>query len=120
MDGFVVINTHVSAGNRREKQLARLVRAAEPHERVAVLGDFNAEHAVLMDLLAELSTAHGMGAFAITDSSGQLASRTGEPPKVGHTIDHVIVKTPSKVEAGTVIDVEGLSDHNPVTARVQR
>jgi hypothetical protein len=119
-DALTVINTHVSSGNRRDKQLARLVRAAESDTSVALLGDFNTEHDLLRATLITLSFGHSiMGGFTLTDLSAQPVTRIGSPGKsAGHTIDHVISKHPLTIEPGTVIDAGGLSDHQPVTARI--
>jgi endonuclease/exonuclease/phosphatase family metal-dependent hydrolase len=118
-DKLLVINTHVSAGGRRDKQLARLVRATSNHSAVATLGDFNTEHDLLHATLLTLAEAHSiMGGFTLTDLSAQPVTRVGSPGKSGHTIDHVISKHPLTIEPGTVIDAGGLSDHQPVTARI--
>jgi len=142
---LMVINTHVSAGGRRDKQLARLVRTAAKHSRVALLGDWNTEHALLAATLNALAEPNGIkpgggagaragagaagaaaagagagagAAFTVTDLSHQPVTRVGSDAKPGHTIDHVVAKSPLQVEPGTVRDAAGLSDHQPVTARV--
>lgn len=119
-DALLVINTHVSAGGRRDKQLARLVRAASNRSATALLGDFNTERDLLCATLLSLAEAHAIeGGFALTDLRAQPVTRIGSPPSSGHTIDHVVSRHPLVIEPGNVIDAGGLSDHQPVTARVR-
>jgi endonuclease/exonuclease/phosphatase family metal-dependent hydrolase len=105
-----VINTHVSFGDRREAQLRSL--SALAHEATGgaiVLGDFNAPVDVVRSGLGE--------PLAITDLEGQRPTRVATHEHPPRTIDHVAVVR-GTLEAGTVLDAGGLSDHDPVTATV--
>lgn len=107
-----VVNTHVTFGDARVAQLARLREVARAAKNTAiVLGDFNADRDTV---------AAGLGddfdvAIAHADS---LPTR----PRIGSdkpsSIDHVAVRG-GIVEAHAVLDAGGLSDHNPVVARVR-
>lgn len=106
-----VIDTHLSAGDRRAAQLATLRAAAmEAAGGAIVLGDFNA--------LADVVWA-GLGeGFVVSRPSGKRTSRPGAPPHPGATIDHVVVRGGAIVSA-EVLDGGKLSDHDPVTAVVR-
>jgi len=128
--GWVVVDTHVSFGERGAVQLAELsatatATATTPGVTV-VLGDFNAPVDVV---------TRGLGAaFVVADLRGQLPTRLAipEPPpagtvssaappppaRPGRTIDHVAVAGGTFLSA-TVLDGRGLSDHNPVVAEIR-
>jgi endonuclease/exonuclease/phosphatase family metal-dependent hydrolase len=107
----VVINTHVSFGERRAEQLATLASVArEAPDGAIVLGDFNATAAVV-------AAPFGAG-VAISDLAGQGPTRiaTDEHPSYG--IDHVVAVHVT-ITSAAIIASDGLSDHNPVTAIVR-
>jgi endonuclease/exonuclease/phosphatase family metal-dependent hydrolase len=111
--GLLLVATHVSTGPRRPAQLARLaevVAAAGPGPAV-LLGDFNADRATV-------ATELGPG-FTIAPLPPDAAPT--RPRDVGAEksvwIDHVVTHGADASEAA-VEDVHGLSDHNPVRARV--
>ena len=103
-NGDRVINTHVSYGERRPAQLARIAAVVrEAAGRVVVCGDFNAEVLVCGgELGAEL-----VGARLPPDA---LPTRPGDRDA---TIDHAFVRGGGEATA-TVLDGEGRSDHHPV------
>ncbi len=104
--GVTVVNTHVSAGERRNAQLAALETLARGAGHVVVLGDFNAP----VDVVRA-----GLGSPVIT-SEGPTRIATHEHP--AKTIDHVAVLGGTLVSSA-VLDGAGLSDHHPVTADVR-
>ncbi len=111
-DGVVVVDTHVSFGERRAAQLevvARVARAAAGG--AIVLGDFNARADVVRSALG--------GDVVISDLAGSRPTRvpTAEHP-AGQTIDHVVVFG-GAIASSTVLDGGGLSDHEPVLADVR-
>lgn len=108
IDGVRVLDTHVSFGPRMAAQLTALGAAAS--SRTIVLGDFNA--------LATMVRV-GLGdAFVITDLTGQPPTRIPTSENPGWTIDHVAV-VGGTIEAATVLEHGGLSDHAPVCAHVR-
>ena len=112
LDGrFLVVDTHVSFGPRRDGQLARIAALARAAATpVVVLGDFNAERAVV-------GAALGADfAFALPAPTA-LPTRPRERGDRSQTIDHVVVHGARPLEAA-VVDVDGLSDHNLVWARI--
>jgi endonuclease/exonuclease/phosphatase family metal-dependent hydrolase len=108
--GILAIDTHVTWGERGLDQLALLSRTATGP--VFLAGDFNAEAAAVAARLDRTSPAP---TFTLSDLSGQRHTRIATAEKQSHTIDHIVVQKGSIV-AATVLDGEGLSDHNPVTA----
>jgi len=95
--GRTVVATHVSFGPRRETQLARL-RGVAPD--AIVLGDFNAEAAVV--------SAAFPGAM-LSSRVAPCSTRVGK----ADAIDHVVAP---KILSAEVLDGAGLSDHHPVRA----
>jgi len=112
---LLVVATHVSTGDRRPGQLARLAQVvADLGGGAAVLlGDFNADRGTVA---AEL----GPG-FVVAELPA--GARPTRPREAGATksqwIDHVVVRGAGS-DGAVVDDVHGLSDHNPVRARVER
>jgi endonuclease/exonuclease/phosphatase family metal-dependent hydrolase len=107
-----IVNTHVSFGAHSRSQLRRVAEVAVAAPGAAVvLGDFNVG-------LATVAEAFG-AAFSVHDPGPALSSR---PRPAGATkattIDHVFVRGAAPL-ATTVLDVQGLSDHNPVVARIR-
>lgn len=107
--GVRVVCTHVSAGPRREDQLARVRAAAAAASTAVVVGDFNAPADVV-------SGALGVD-FVVSDLRGQLPTRSASKSMTGKVIDHVAVLGAALVTA-TVTDVGGVSDHNAVLAEI--
>lgn len=111
--GVLVVNTHVTFGDARVAQLARLREVACAVEGTAiVLGDFNADRSTV---------AAGLGdgfdvALAGADARPTRPRTGSDKPS---SIDHVVVRG-GVIEAHAVLDAGGLSDHNPVVARVRR
>jgi endonuclease/exonuclease/phosphatase family metal-dependent hydrolase len=107
-----IVDTHVSFGDHSRSQLRQLAELAVAAPGAAVvLGDFN------MGLVA-VAAAFGPG-FTAHDPGPAVPSR---PRPAGATksttIDHVFVRGAAPL-ATTVLDVQGLSDHNPVLARIR-
>jgi endonuclease/exonuclease/phosphatase family metal-dependent hydrolase len=109
--GVAVINTHVTYGKRRDEQLASVAFAARSFSGTAVVivGDFNSECDSVRSVLGE--------GFELSDVIGQRPTRVATPDKAACSIDHVVVLR-GRIESATVLDAGGLSDHNPVVARV--
>lgn len=107
----VVASTHVSYGDKRTGQLARIAAAARAARVAAIAGDFNAERDVVA---AELGADF---AFAVPAEPALPTRPRAVPSGKSQTIDHVIVHG-GRVVDGAVIDVGGVSDHNLVRARV--
>lgn len=107
--GTRLVTTHVTFGARGRGQLAQLATHARAAARAVIVGDFNA-HA------AEVLAGLGEG-FVVSDLTGHRGTRTASGGKPAHTIDHVVAHA-AEIEAAEVLDGEGLSDHEPVTARV--
>ena len=97
--GLTVVATHVSWGNKREDQLARLAQLA-PSPAV-LLGDFNADADTVLASLGESFRAAVLPAGVKT--RGQ------------QVIDHVIVRGATASDAEVLV-ADGLSDHSPVRA----
>ncbi|WP_354644008.1 endonuclease/exonuclease/phosphatase family protein [Kitasatospora camelliae] len=112
VEGVLCVATHVSFGERRAGQLARLaeVAAARPGEPALLLGDFNADRATV---------AAGLGAgFAVADlPPGGPPTRVRGGGGRAQWIDHVVVHG-AEVAGAAVEEVAGLSDHNLVHATV--
>jgi len=109
-DPILVIDTHVTFGERREAQLALLAEIARERSGPAiVLGDFNAPVDVVRAALG--------APFVTSNLEGQRPTRIATPEHPPRVIDHVAVCRATLASA-TVLDGEGLSDHNPVTAEI--
>jgi endonuclease/exonuclease/phosphatase family metal-dependent hydrolase len=105
VEGTTIIATHVSFGERRDAQLARLRDVAA---NAVILGDFNTGP----DVVA--------AAFAGASLSSSIDPRPTRTPHGEHaavTIDHVVARGLS-IAAAEVLHCEGLSDHHPVRARI--
>lgn len=111
--GETILCTHVSYGDKRPVQLARLAEEARAAPGLCVIcGDFNADR---QTCLAELGDDFVAGAW----SPVMLPTRPrADDATKSQDIDHVFVR-----EGGTpeieVLDGEGRSDHNPVSAIVR-
>jgi len=114
LDGFVVINTHVSYGDKHEAQCRQLAEHARIHAPrcVVVLGDFNADRETCVTHLGPDFTV------AVLREPALATRPRTEPSSKSQTIDHVIVSNGRIVEA-EVVSGDGLSDHNPVVARIE-
>ncbi|MBT2387337.1 endonuclease/exonuclease/phosphatase family protein [Streptomyces sp. ISL-11] len=111
IDGALVVNAHVSFGQRQPRQLARLAElAATSTEPVILLGDFNSDRATV---------AAGLGpGFTVVDlPPGALPTRPGGPGIPSQTIDHVVVRG-GGTSGAVVEDAYGLSDHNILCVNV--
>ncbi|MBX3204499.1 MAG: endonuclease/exonuclease/phosphatase family protein [Labilithrix sp.] len=108
----LVINTHVSAKERREAELALLGATAREATGGAILtGDFNAPVDVVRRGL-------GLGdGLVASDLTGERPTRVATETHAGKTIDHVLTLG-GAISAAAVLDGEGLSDHDPVAASV--
>ena len=107
-----VINTHVSYGEKRSAQLARLaVEAREAPGLALVCGDFNADRATCADELGE--------DFVAAVPGGGLHTHPRHAPGAkSQDIDHVFVRGGRALEA-SVLDAELRSDHNPVRVKLR-
>lgn len=107
----IVVNTHVSFGSRREKQIARAAALAGSG-RSAVCGDFNATAEQVLNSI-------GSGFLPCDLGSGAAPTRPcRESPDVRlPAIDHIMVRGIQGAE-GTVVDVACESDHNLVRAHM--
>jgi Endonuclease/Exonuclease/phosphatase family len=107
-NGVCLVDTHVSAGPRRDAQLARLLVATADAARGAVIvGDYNAPAEVVQAALGP--------SFVLSDVRGQRPTRIGTDEHEGRIIDHVAVRG-GRIAEVTVLDPETLSDHAPVSA----
>lgn len=107
-----VINTHVSFGDKRQAQLARLaIEAQQAPGLVVICGDFNADRATCMGDLGE-------GFTAAVPLDGLHTRPRQTPSEKSQDIDHVIVRGGKVLEA-SVLDGETRSDHNPVRVRLR-
>lgn len=112
LGGVLMINTHVSYGKRSRDQLAHLARLIGRYSGPVVLcGDFNADRETVAASLGPSLT------FARA-APGSLPTRPRHRSTKSDIIDHVIVDD-GRAGAATVLDAEGLSDHNIVTADVE-
>lgn len=108
--GVTAINTHVSYGDAHREQCARL--AAEVSAAVGltvVCGDFNADRDTCVASL-------GLTPAIPAEPALPTRPRT-QPSKKSQTIDHVFVARGTILDA-SVLDVDGLSDHNAVRVRL--
>jgi len=110
--GIVFVATHVSWDQRRTGQIAGLagLGAAWPGHPTVLLGDFNADHAMV---------AQGLGAgFLVADlPPDALPTRPATSGPGGLRIDHVAARG-ADIKGVTVEAVDGLSDHNLVRADI--
>jgi endonuclease/exonuclease/phosphatase family metal-dependent hydrolase len=109
--GAVVINTHVSFGDKHAAQCKQIVDAAADHAgRVVVCGDFNADRTTC------LARFPAFVAAALPADARPTRPRASASEK-SQNIDHVLVRG-GKVAKADVLDGAGLSDHNPVVASI--
>jgi endonuclease/exonuclease/phosphatase family metal-dependent hydrolase len=107
-----VINTHVSFGDKRTAQLARIAIEASQAPGLAIAcGDFNADRATC---LADL----GEDFVAAVPLDGLHTRPRQLPSEKSQDIDHVFVRGGKPLEA-SVLDGETRSDHNPVRVRLR-
>jgi len=111
-NGTTVINTHVSFGDKRTAQLARIaVEAGLAPGLAIVCGDFNADRATCaIDL--------GEGFTACVPLDGLHTRPRQLPSEKSQDIDHVFVRGGKALEA-SVLDGETRSDHNPVRVKLR-
>jgi|GEM_PF-1090221 len=122
VDGVLIINTHLSAGDRRTIQLqhikARIDHSADQRS-VVVCGDCNTSSA---KVLAGLD-----GGFDLVDLGPDALPTRPRPDLPGQpqvasdkrgAIDHIFVRG-LLAEDGGVVDVAGTSDHNLVRAALR-
>lgn len=101
--GVSVVSTHVSWGDRREAQLARLGEVLRACEGPMVVGgDFNAEREVVERALGR--------EVAVSVAPEHTRPGTGE-------IDFLVARG-ARLEGVEVVDVRGVSDHLAVRAAV--
>jgi endonuclease/exonuclease/phosphatase family metal-dependent hydrolase len=122
VDNVLVINTHLSAGDRRTVQLQH-IKAHVDHSAesaVVVCGDCNTS---ATKVLAGLD-----GGFVLVDLGPDALPTRPRPDLTGQTevasdkrgaIDHIIVRGLVATD-GAVVDVDSTSDHNLVRATVRR
>src|SRR5690606_36607425 len=109
---IAVVNTHVSARERRDAQLATLAAVVEGFARGCVVGgDFNAPAAIVAAGLG----AAGLASISISDLEGQRPTRIATEARASRTIDHVVAVR-GAIDSAEVLDGAGLSDHAPVNA----
>ena len=111
--GILVVDAHVTWGERGRMQLAAL--ASLEGGAAIIAGDFNAELAVVTP---HFHGSVGSPAFSISNLAGQRHTRIATREKDSHTIDHIVVRT-GRITTATVLDAAGLSDHNPVIATIE-
>ncbi len=110
VDGVVVVNTHVTYGDPRVPQLARLAAVARAAPGAAiVLGDFNADRAAVATIGDDFVLA--------TPAEPALPTRPRTGSTKSSTIDHVLARRATP-HAAAVIDAGGQSDHNLVVAAI--
>jgi len=119
VDGVLVINTHLSAGDRRTIQLQH-IKAHVDHSvesAVVVCGDCNTSSAKVLAGIDGGFNLVDLGPDALpTRPRPDLPERTSDKPAA---IDHIFVRG-LVAEGGLVVDVDGTSDHNLVRAIVRR
>jgi endonuclease/exonuclease/phosphatase family metal-dependent hydrolase len=109
--GVAVVNTHVTYGDKRPAQLARLSALASGSAVTVICGDFNAPVSVCARELGPVVSA----ARVATPS---LPSRPRPDPSAkSEDIDHVFVG--GATATAVVLDGAGRSDHNPVRAVIR-
>ncbi|MBH0776831.1 endonuclease/exonuclease/phosphatase family protein [Nocardia bovistercoris] len=112
-DELTVVATHVTGDSRRWEQLERLraLAAAQPGP-VVLLGDFN----IGRDSVAE-QLGPGFGVYELSQDGPPTRPRSSGTKS--QFIDHVVVRD-AVVREAVVDSADGLSDHNPVRARLSR
>lgn len=110
--GVVVLNTHLSAKERRGPQLARLAAIVEEHGVTVVCGDCNTDAATVVAGLGGGFSPVELGRDALP-TRPRADGSSDKPP----AIDHIFVRGGVGSD-GAVVDVGGTSDHNLVRARV--
>ncbi len=119
VDGVLVINTHLSAGDGRTIQLQH-IKAHVDHSvesAVVVCGDCNTSSAKVLAGLDGGFHLVDLGPDALpTRPRPDLPDRSSDKPAA---IDHIVVRGLVATNGG-VIDVDGTSDHNLVRATVRR
>jgi endonuclease/exonuclease/phosphatase family metal-dependent hydrolase len=114
-EGGGIVNTHVTFGDKRAGQLGYLGACASAIAGgpTVIVGDFNADRETVA---AALGTHH---TFAIpTEPALPTRPRPADKPSgKSQTIDHIIVRGGRAVDCA-VVDIDGLSDHNLVVARI--
>ncbi|MGW4371077.1 endonuclease/exonuclease/phosphatase family protein [Nocardia takedensis] len=109
--GVTVLATHVTGDARRWEQLTRLREVADAAGGpVVLLGDFNIGRDSVAEHLGDTFTV----AELLRDG---LPTRLRSSGTKSQFIDHVVARGVAIVEAG-VESAGGLSDHNPVRARL--
>lgn len=109
--GLLVVNTHVSYGDRRPEQLGRIA-AVIGDERCVICGDFNASSKQVLASLGPGFSLVDLGPDA-PPTRPRRDNHRGKPP----AIDHILARGIAGGE-GAVIDVAGESDHNLVRAKI--
>lgn len=110
VDGMLVVNTHVSFGDRRVDQLARLAKVTDGP--CVVCGDFNAGADTVIAGLGQGFSVVDLGPDALPTRPRRVAVE-GKPAAIDHIVTRGLVG-----RAGAVLDVAGESDHNMVRATV--
>lgn len=108
VDGMLVVNTHVSFGDRRAAQLARLARVTDGP--CVVCGDFNAGADAVRAGLGPGFSVVDLGPDALPTRPRRVAVE-GKPAAIDHVVTRGLVG-----HSGVVLDVAGESDHNMVRA----
>lgn len=110
--GVTVVNTHVSYGDKRAAQLARILDDARAARGLTILcGDFNADRATCAALLGDAFVP------AIPRAPTIPTRPRTEPTDKSQDIDHVFIRDGAPI-ATQVLDGGGRSDHNPVRVTV--
>jgi hypothetical protein len=108
---LVAICTHLSWGDAHRGQWTRLAEHARSHPgRVLIAGDLNADRDTAAERLGPEFEV------ALPRAPALPTRPRAAPSEKSQTIDHVAVRG-AAVEV-TVLDGGGLSDHNPVEARI--
>jgi endonuclease/exonuclease/phosphatase family metal-dependent hydrolase len=110
--GPTVLNTHVSAGERRVAQLEAIANAMDGAAPGCAIvgGDFNADAAIVAEALGARTT--------LARPPGDRPTRVSTDAKPGRAIDHIAVVR-GAIRSAAVLDGRGLSDHHPVAAEVE-
>lgn len=119
VDGVLVINTHLSAGDRRTIQLQHIKAHVDHSDESAVVvcGDCNTSSSKVLAGLDGGFDLVDLGLDALpTRPRPDLPERTSDKPAA---IDHIVVRG-LVAEGGVVVDVDGTSDHNLVRATIKR
>jgi endonuclease/exonuclease/phosphatase family metal-dependent hydrolase len=124
VDGVLIVNTHLSAGDRRTVQLQHIrahvdhsaSHSADQRSAVVVCGDCNTSSAKVLAALDVGFELVNLGLDALpTRPRPDLPDRSSDKPAA---IDHIFVRG-LVAEGGVVVDVDGTSDHNLVRATVR-